>query len=297
MKIVVAPGQGSQTPGFLAPWLKDVSGFRSELEHYSDVVGLDLVELGTNGSEDEIKDTAVAQPLIVAASLAAFRTQLKDISFDAVAGHSVGEFTAAAIAGVLSDAQALVMVSTRAIAMAKAAAEVPSSMAAVLGGEAVDINAKLEALSLLSANYNGAGQVVVAGPKAAILQLVANPPEKARVIELKVAGAFHTPFMESARLELAELRATLRGQPPQLSLYSNQAGQLVDDGEKFLDLLVSQVTNPVRWDKVMIAFQGSNAEVIELPPAGALSGLLKRGVEDCRAIPLRIPQDFEKVEA
>lgn len=297
MKIVVAPGQGSQTPGFLAPWLKDVSGFRSALEHYSDVVGLDLVELGTNGSEDEIKDTAVAQPLIVAASLAAFRTQLKDISFDAVAGHSVGEFTAAAIAGVLSDAQALVMVSTRAIAMAKAAAEVPSSMAAVLGGEAVDINAKLEALSLLSANYNGAGQVVVAGPKAAILQLVANPPEKARVIELKVAGAFHTPFMESARLELAELRATLRGQPPQLSLYSNQAGQLVDDGEKFLDLLVSQVTNPVRWDRVMIALQGSNAEVIELPPAGALSGLLKRGVEDCRAIPLRIPQDFEKVEA
>lgn len=297
MKIVVAPGQGSQTPGFLAPWLKDVSGFRSAIEHYSDVVGLDLIELGTNGSEDEIKDTAVAQPLIVAASLAAFRTQLKDISFDAVAGHSVGEFTAAAIAGVLSDAQALVMVSTRAIAMAKAAAEVPSSMAAVLGGEAVDINAKLEALSLLSANYNGAGQVVVAGPKAAILQLVANPPEKARVIELKVAGAFHTPFMESARLELAELRATLRGQPPQLSLYSNQAGQLVDDGEKFLDLLVSQVTNPVRWDKVMIALQGSNAEVIELPPAGALSGLLKRGVEDCRAIPLRIPQDFEKVEA
>lgn len=297
MKIVVAPGQGSQTPGFLAPWLKDVSGFRSALEHYSDVVGLDLVELGTNGSQDEIKDTAVAQPLIVAASLAAFRTQLKDISFDAVAGHSVGEFTAAAIAGVLSDAQALVMVSTRAIAMAKAAAEVPSSMAAVLGGEAVDINAKLEALSLLSANYNGAGQVVVAGPKAAILQLVANPPEKARVIELKVAGAFHTPFMESARLELAELRATLRGQPPQLSLYSNQAGQLVDDGEKFLDLLVSQVTNPVRWDRVMIALQGSNAEVIELPPAGALSGLLKRGVEDCRAIPLRIPQDFEKVEA
>lgn len=297
MKIVVAPGQGSQTPGFLAPWLKDVSGFRSAIEHYSDVVGLDLVELGTNGSEDEIKDTAVAQPLIVAASLAAFRTQLKDISFDAVAGHSVGEFTAAAIAGVLSDAQALVMVSTRAIAMAKAAAEVPSSMAAVLGGEAVDINAKLEALSLLSANYNGAGQVVVAGPKAAILQLVANPPEKARVIELKVAGAFHTPFMESARLELAELRATLRGQPPQLSLYSNQAGQLVDDGEKFLDLLVSQVTNPVRWDKVMISLQGSNAEVIELPPAGALSGLLKRGVEDCRAIPLRIPQDFEKVEA
>jgi [acyl-carrier-protein] S-malonyltransferase len=297
MRIVVAPGQGSQTPGFLIPWIEDVPGFRHQLEHYAEIVDLDLVRLGTEANEEEIKDTAVAQPLIVAASLAAHRTLLKNLSFDAVAGHSVGEFTAAAISGVLTDAEALVMVSTRALAMAKAAAMIETSMAAVIGGDSDELAARLSELGLQGANYNGAGQVVVAGLKSAVTELVANPPEKARVIELRVAGAFHTNFMESAQLELAQLRTTLTGKTPIMKLYSNQDGQLVTDGEKFLDLLVSQVTNPVRWDKVMAAMQGHNAEIVELPPAGALSGLLKRGVEDCRTVPLRAPQDFEKVEA
>jgi [acyl-carrier-protein] S-malonyltransferase len=297
MRIVVAPGQGSQTPGFLIPWIVDVPGFSHQLEHYAEIVDLDLVRLGTEANEEEIKDTAVAQPLIVAASLAAFRTLLKSLSFDAVAGHSVGEFTAAALSGVLTDAEALVMVSTRALAMAKAAAVIETSMAAVIGGDGDELSVRLYELGLQGANYNGAGQVVVAGLKHSIADLVANPPEKARVIELKVAGAFHTNFMESAQLELAQLRATLTGKTPILKLYSNQDGQLVTDGEQFLDLLVSQVTNPVRWDKVMTAMQGHNAEIVELPPAGALSGLLKRGVEDCRTVPLRTPQDFEKVEA
>ena len=297
MRIVVAPGQGSQAPGFLAPWIEDVQGFRAQLENYSAIVDLDLVRLGTEANEEEIKDTAVAQPLIVAASLAAHRTLLKNLSFDAVAGHSVGEFTAAAISGVLTDAEALVMVSTRALAMAKAAAMIETSMAAVIGGDSDELAARLSELGLQGANYNGAGQVVVAGLKSAVTELVANPPEKARVIELKVAGAFHTNFMDSAQLELAQLRTTLTGKTPIMKLYSNQDGQLVTDGEQFLDLLVSQVTNPVRWDKVMAAMQGHNAEIVELPPAGALSGLLKRGVEDCRTVPLRTPQDFEKVEA
>ncbi len=297
MRIVVAPGQGSQAPGFLAPWIEDVQGFRAQLENYSAIVDLDLVRLGTEAEEDEIKDTAVAQPLIVAASLAAYRTLLKNLSFEAVAGHSVGEFTAAAISGVLTDAEALVMVSTRALAMAKAAAMIETSMAAVIGGDSDELAVRLSELGLQGANYNGAGQVVVAGLKSAITELVANPPEKARVIELKVAGAFHTNFMDSAQLELAQLRTTLTGKAPIMKLYSNQDGQLVTDGEQFLDLLVSQVTNPVRWDRVMAAMQGHNAEIVELPPAGALSGLLKRGVEDCRTVPLRTPQDFEKVEA
>ena len=297
MRIVVAPGQGSQTPGFLIPWIEDVPGFRHQLEHYAEIVDLDLVRLGTEANEEEIKDTAVAQPLIVAASLAAHRTLLKNLSFDAVAGHSVGEFTAAAISGVLTDAEALVMVSTRALAMAKAAAKIETSMAAVIGGDSDELAARLAELGLQGANYNGAGQVVVAGLKTAIAELVTNPPEKTRVIELKVAGAFHTNFMDSAQLELAQLRTTLTGKTPIMKLYSNQDGQSVTDGEQFLDLLVSQVTNPVRWDKVMAAMQGHNAEIVELPPAGALSGLLKRGVEDCRTVPLRAPQDFEKVEA
>lgn len=292
----MAPGQGSQAPGFLSPWISDVPGFSAQLEHYSDIVGLDLVRLGTEAQEDEIKDTAIAQPLIAAASLAAYRTLLGGVSFDAVAGHSVGEFTAAAIAGVLTDAEALVMVSARALAMAKAASKVETSMAAVIGGDSAELESKLVLHGLQSANYNGAGQVVVAGLKSAISQLVANPPEKTRVIELKVAGAFHTHFMEGARLELAQLRTSLTGKTPVMKLYSNQAGQLVKDGEQFLDLLVSQVTSSVRWDKVMLAMTGQHAEIIELPPAGALSGLLKRGVDDCRTVPLRTPQDFEKVE-
>jgi len=296
LRIVVAPGQGSQSPGFLVPWIEEVPGFLEQLRHYSDVVDLDLVSLGTEGPEETIKDTAVAQPLIVAASLAAFRTLMKDVPVQAVAGHSVGEFTAAAIAGVLSDAEALVMVSTRAIAMAKAAAQVETSMAAVIGAEESELESKLEQLSLQGANFNGAGQVVVAGLKDSIQKLIADPPQRARVIELKVAGAFHTHFMESARVELAAMRRNLTGKTPVMNLYSNQGGQLVTDGETFLDLLVSQVTNPVRWDKVMVDLRGLEAEIVELPPAGALSGLLKRGVEDCRSVPLRNPQDFEKVE-
>lgn len=296
MKLIVAPGQGSQTPGILIPWIEEVVGFRTQLEHYSDIVGLELVRLGTEADEDEIKDTAIAQPLIVAASLAAYRTLLKGVEFEGVAGHSVGEFTAAAISGVLTDAEALVMVSTRAIAMAKSAAKIETSMAAVIGGDSSALKVRLTELGLQSANFNGAGQVVVAGLKSSIAALVESPPEKARVIELKVAGAFHTSFMESAAIELAGLRSTLIGKTPTMSLYSNQNGQLVTDGEHFLDLLVSQVTNPVRWDKVMAAMQGHGAQIVELPPAGALSGLLKRGVEDCRTVPLRTPQDFEKVE-
>jgi (acyl-carrier-protein) S-malonyltransferase len=296
LRIVVAPGQGSQSPGFLVPWIEEVPGFLEQLRHYSDVVDLDLVSLGTEGSEETIKDTAVAQPLIVAASLTAFRTLMKDVPVQAVAGHSVGEFTAAAIAGVLSDAEALVMVSTRAIAMAKAAAQVETSMAAVIGAEESELESKLEQLSLQGANFNGTGQVVVAGLKVSIQKLIADPPQRARVIELKVAGAFHTHFMESARVELATMRSNLTGKTPVMNLYSNQGGQLVTDGETFLDLLVSQVTNPVRWDKVMVGLRGLEAEIVELPPAGALSGLLKRGVEDCRSVPLRNPQDFEKVK-
>ena len=296
MRIIVAPGQGSQAPGFLAPWIEEVPGFKAQLEHYSEIVGLELVRLGTDADEDEIKDTAIAQPLIVAASLAAYRTLLKGVDFDAVAGHSMGEFTAAAISGVLSDAEALVMVSNRALAMAKAASTIETSMAAVIGGDSLELEARLDELDLQSANFNGAGQVVVAGLKKSIIELVESPPERARVIELKVAGAFHTSFMQSAALELAELRTTLIGKPPTMQLYSNQNGQLVTDGEQFLDLLVSQITNPVRWDKVMTAMQGLGAQIVELPPAGALSGLLKRGVEDCRTVPLRTPQDFEKVD-
>ena len=296
MRLVVAPGQGSQSEGFLASWIDEVPGFRQLLTEYSAFVDLDLAGLGSDGSEEEIKNTAIAQPLIVAASLASYRTLFTNVEVDAVAGHSVGEFAAAAIAGVLSDEEALKLVTIRAKAMAKAANEADTSMAAVLGGDFNAVVSAIEEHGLSVANFNGAGQLVAAGAISGIRSLIANPPEKARVIELKVAGAFHTSYMESAKRELAEAAQSLSPKDPVMPLYSNEAGQLVDSGDGFLELLVSQVSNPVRWDLVMQNFSGKSAEVIELLPAGALSGLFKRGVQDCRTVALKSPADFEKVE-
>ena len=296
MRLVVAPGQGSQSEGFLAAWIDEVPGFRQLLSEYSAFVDLDLAGLGSAGSEEEIKNTAIAQPLIVAASLASYRTLFTNVEVDAVAGHSVGEFAAAAIAGVLSDEEALKLVTIRAKAMAKAANEADTSMAAVLGGDFNAVVSAIEENGLSVANFNGAGQLVAAGAISGIRSLIANPPEKARVIELKVAGAFHTSYMESAKRELAEAAQSLSPKNPVMPLYSNEAGQLVDSGDAFLELLVSQVSNPVRWDLVMQNFSGKSAEVIELLPAGALSGLFKRGVQDCRTVALKSPADFEKVE-
>lgn len=296
MRVVVAPGQGSQSEGFLTSWLDEVAGFKEKLAEYSSFTQLDLIELGTTGSEEQIKDTAIAQPLIVAAALASYRTLMGGLSVDATAGHSVGEFTAAAIAGVLTDEEALKLVAIRARAMARAAAEVETSMAAVLGGELDAVLEAIEHHNLTPANYNGTGQIVAAGSKAGIQALIASPPEKARVIELKVAGAFHTNYMKSAQTELAEAASELSPMDPIMPLFSNQAGQLISSGSEFLDLLVSQVSNPVRWDLVMENFKGKSAEVVELLPAGALSGLFKRAVEDCRTVALKSPSDFEKVE-
>ena len=292
--LIVAPGQGSQSEGFLAPFIEQVASFRELLSEYSEVVDLDLIELGTAASEERIKDTAIAQPLIVAASLASFRT-LPALGFDGVAGHSVGEFTAAAIAGVMDDATALKLVSVRSKAMAKAAAKVDTSMAAVIGGEISDVEVALASHNLVGANYNGANQIVAAGLTKDVRALVSNPPEKARVIELKVAGAFHTQFMDDAKLELEEYAKGLDFNDPTIALWSNQAGQLIESGSEFVRLLVNQVSNPVRWDLVMQQFVGRSAQIVELLPGGALSGLLKRAVEDCRTVPLRTPQDFEKV--
>jgi [acyl-carrier-protein] S-malonyltransferase len=292
--IIVAPGQGAQSEGFLLPWIEQVAGFRELFESYSEYSGLDLLEMGTTATEEQIRDTAVAQPLIVAASLASYRT-MPAVRIDGAAGHSVGEFTAAAISGVLSDEQAMSLVSVRAKAMAKAAAKVDTGMAAVIGGDAIEVATLLDALELTGANHNGAGQLVAAGLRTDIAKLIENPPEKARVIELKVAGAFHTSFMAEAQEELRIAAGSVSPNDPMMPLWSNQAGQLVSSGTEYLDLLIHQVSNPVRWDLVMQNFVGMAATTVELSPAGVLSGLLKRAVEDCRPVPLRSPQDFEKV--
>ncbi|NCV35495.1 MAG: ACP S-malonyltransferase [Actinobacteria bacterium] len=295
MLIIACPGQGSQTPGFLSPWLEVYPQLEATLTSLGEACGADLVRLGTTAEEEEIKDTANAQRLIVGSALAVYRTVFESKKVDGVLGHSVGEFAAAAIAGVIGDNDAMQLVAKRADAMAEAAAKTPTSMAAVLGGEEADVLKAIGQLELEPANFNGSGQIVAAGAKAAIQRLVESPPEKARVIELKVAGAFHTSFMESAKKPVAEVAEGFSAKDPEIKLWSNVDGAQVQDGTAFLSSLVSQIASPVRWDKCMTSLSGLSATVVELPPAGALAGLTKRGVLDATAIALKTPADVEKV--
>ena len=295
MLIIACPGQGSQTPGFLSPWLEVYPQLEATLTSLGEACGADLVRLGTTAEEEEIKDTANAQRLIVGSALAVYRTVFESKKVDGVLGHSVGEYAAAAIAGVIGDNDAMQLVAKRADAMAEAAAKTPTSMAAVLGGEEADVLKAIGQLELEPANFNGSGQIVAAGAKAAIERLVESPPEKARVIELKVAGAFHTSFMESAKKPVAEVAEGFSAKDPEIKLWSNVDGAQVQDGTAFLSSLVSQIASPVRWDKCMTSLSGLSATVVELPPAGALAGLTKRGVLDATAIALKTPADVEKV--
>jgi len=297
MRFLACPGQGSQTPGFLVPWIERVPGFSKVLAELSDACDKDLLFLGTEADEETIKDTSNSQPLIVAASIAAFRTSLAKLDFQGVVGHSVGEFAAAAIAGVLTDESAMQLVSVRANAMAHEASKEPSSMAAILGGEEAEVLSAIGEHGLTPANYNGAGQIVAAGSKAGIAALIASPPEKARVIELKVAGAFHSPFMFGAEGTLQAAASVVPTSDPQMTLLSNQSGQVISSGEEFLSLLVGQVSRPVRWDKCMATMDTLGVTLIELPPAGALAGLAKRGMPNSTAIAIKTPDDLVKIEA
>ena len=297
MVIVGCPGQGSQTEGFLIPWLEQIVEFKMELEKLSEASGLDLVRLGSSASELEIKDTAIAQPLIVASSIAGFRAGLSNTPISGVLGHSVGEFAAAAIAGILSDDEAITLVKIRGEAMARAAKAEKTSMAAILGGESGEIQSKLDELGLSIANYNGSGQLVAAGLSSDILRLIENPPERSRVIELKVAGAFHTHFMDSAVPELSQAAAKMKPKDPEIAIWSNVDGQLVNSGQDFLDSLVRQVSSPVRWDACMESLPTEPFTFVELPPAGALAGMVKRAVSTASPVALRKPIDLEKVPA
>jgi len=290
---VLAPGQGAQTPGFLTPWL-ELPGFADRLGWWSAVTGLDLITLGTTADADTIRDTAVAQPLLVAAGLAVAGVLFDDPVRGAVtAGHSVGEFTAAAVAGAISPEAALVFVRERGIAMGAASAVTPTGMSAVLGGEPDEVMTAFAALGLTAANRNGGGQVVAAGRLDALEQLAADPPAKARVRPLSVAGAFHTEFMAPARDALARLAPGVPVHDPRMTLLSNADGSVMASGPELVRRLVAQVAAPVRWDLCMATLRdlGVNA-VIELPPAGALTGLVKRVLPGVETVALKAPEDL-----
>jgi [acyl-carrier-protein] S-malonyltransferase len=291
MLVVLCPGQGSQTPGFLEPWL-ELDSFASVVASLSEASGIDIAKHGTQSDADTIRDTAVAQPLIVAASIAS-ALEL-GTGFSAVAGHSVGEFAAAALAGILTPEDAIRAVSVRSRAMAAAAALEPTSMAAVLGGEQSVVLERLEQLDLYPANFNGAGQIVAAGSAEAIAAMVAEGPAGARVIQLQVAGAFHTRYMEPAVAELASFASGLAAASPTRRIWSNQAGQELTDGREYVDLLVGQVASSVRWDACMQAFADAGVTaVLEVSPAGALAGLAKRALPGVEILALKTPDHLD----
>lgn len=294
MIVIVCPGQGSQTPGFLEPWLAE-STYRDHLAELSDAAGIDLAAHGTTSDADTIRDTAVAQPLIVAAGLLALRPLLegRDNKIGGVAGHSVGELTAAAAAGIFSEHDSMTLVRERSQGMAEAAALTPTGMSAVIGGDEDELLSTLERLDLHPANFNGAGQIVVAGELAALETLPSNAPAGSRVIPLQVAGAFHTRYMSSAVERLRAAAANVSTHTPRFAIWTNHDGRPVSDGSTFRDLLVGQVSSPVRWDRTMASFADAGVTgIIEVTPAGALVGLAKRALKGVPTLPIKTPDDL-----
>ncbi|MGW3850986.1 ACP S-malonyltransferase [Streptomyces fagopyri] len=296
MLVLVAPGQGAQTPGFLTPWL-DLPGAADRLAAWSDAIGLDLAHYGTQADADAIRDTAVAQPLLVAAGLlsAAALGDVSALAPGAVAGHSVGEITAAAFAGVLNDTAALTLVRTRGLAMAEAAAVTRTGMSALLGGDPETTVPHLEKLGLTPANVNGGGQIVAAGTLEQLAALEADKPDGVRrVVALKVAGAFHTHHMAPAVEALARAAEDLNPADPLVTYVSNKDGQAVKSGADVLKRLVGQVANPVRWDLCMETFQELGATaLIEVCPGGTLTGLAKRALPGVKTLALKTPDDLD----
>jgi [acyl-carrier-protein] S-malonyltransferase len=299
MLLIAAPGQGAQTPGFLSPWL-ELPGFADRLGAWSELAGCDLIRCGTTADADEIRDTAVAQPLLVAAAIAtavdhllngAHRTSRQSV---AVAGHSVGELAAGVLAGVISADDAMRLVRVRAQGMAAAAAAEETGMTAVLGGDEAEVLAAIGACGLTPANVNGAGQIVAAGTMPQLAAFAAAPPAGARLRPLSVAGAFHTHHMASAEEALKQAAQDVQASDPVRPLLSNADGFLVRSGKDWLDRIAGQVSAPVRWDKCMQTMSdlGVNA-LIELPPAGTLTGLAKRALRGIRVVALKTPDDLD----
>jgi [acyl-carrier-protein] S-malonyltransferase len=299
MLALLAPGQGSQTPGFLAPWLEDAKAAEL-IGNWSQVIGIDLKRLGTVADADEIRDTANAQPLLVAGGLIGagqlFGEKLLNVSY--VAGHSVGEITACVFAGALDQVSAMKLVATRGAQMAIAAKGSNTGMSAVLGGERDVVIAAINAAGLTAANENGAGQIVAAGSLTALAALAENPPEGSRVRALAVSGAFHTSTMVPAVSHLATLAASLHATDPMIPFISNKDGAVIESGREILDRIVGQIAGPVRWDLCMETMAKCGVTgVIEVPPAGTLVGLVKRAQSEIQTFALKGPEDLAAAQA
>ncbi len=296
MLIITAPGQGAQTPGFLAPWL-ELPGVTERLGTASELTGCDLIRYGTTASAEEIRDTAVAQPLLVAAAIVAAAalpgSDLGSVPADATAGHSVGELAAGVLAGVLAEDDALRLVGVRGRAMAQAAAAEPTGMTAVLGGDTEAVLAAIARAGLTPANVNTTGQIVAAGTLEELAAFAAEPPPGARLRPLQVAGAFHTRYMAPAVAALRDAAAGTEVSDPGIPLLSNADGAAVTTGKEWLERIIAQVAAPVRWDLCMSTMAGLGVTgFIELPPAGTLTALAKRALPGVAQLALKTPDQL-----
>lgn len=303
MRALLAPGQGAQRSGMLLPWLADPAA-ADRLERWSDITGLDLRLLGTTADEAAIRETHVAQPLLVATALLALRrwlptTEAVHAACGLVAGHSVGEFVAAAAAGVLTDDDAMRLVAIRGRAMSRACAPVGATgMTAILGGEDVAVAAAISAAGAVVATVNARGQVVAAGSAAALATLAANPPAGARLVALPVAGAFHTATMAAAVSDLRTAFDDITPGPVRVPMVLNRDGQITSDPGEVIAEMITQVAAPVRWDlcQAQIAASGVT-EVIELPPSGTLTALARREMPTAARVPVNTPADLPGAES
>ncbi|MDN5806158.1 MAG: ACP S-malonyltransferase [Brevibacterium sp.] len=291
MLAITCPGQGAQKSGFLSSFL-ELDAFAAQIDELSAASGIDLRRHGTESDDETIKDTALAQPLLVASAIAC--SAELGAKADYVAGHSVGEIAAAQIAGVLSPADAMRFVAVRATGMAAAAAQTPTGMSAVIGGEPDDVLAALDAAGLTPANVNGGGQTVAAGSRENLEKLAENPPERARVIPLPVAGAFHTEYMASATEDLATTASALEITDPSTDILSNSDGTVVTTGQDYVDRLVRQVTNPVRWDLCQETLLNAGITgMIELVPGGTLTGIARRAMKGVETFAIKSAADLD----
>ncbi|MDF1604161.1 acyltransferase domain-containing protein [Nocardioides sp. YIM 152315] len=302
MLVIVAPGQGAQTPGFLEPWLEDPT-FASRFEWLSTVAGIDLAHYGTEADADTIRDTQIAQPLLVATGLVAALELFPHPTdafgkVSAVAGHSVGEIAAAAGARVITAEQAMVLVRERGKAMAQAAGTTPTGMTAVLGGDREEVLAAIEKHGLTAANDNGPGQLVAAGTMEQLAAFADEPPAKARLMPLSVAGAFHTHHMEPAVGHLASLARSVSVHDPRTRVISNRDGRVVHDGREVLARIVGQIASPVRWDLCMDTMLDLGVTgFLEMPPAGTLTGIARRALKGVETFALKTPDQLDEARA
>ncbi len=297
MLALVAPGQGSQSVGMLAPWVAD-SQTKDLVESWSELISVDLLKLGQLGTAEEIKSTDIAQLLIFITSyLSSLALDLRNAKDSSIvyAGHSVGEFAAYSLAGTFEVDQALRLVAKRGQAMLSATKVFSKTgMSAVLGGNKEEVLSYLREFDLIPANINSNGQIIAAGSLENLERLSSSPLEGTRIRPLEVSAAFHTKFMEPAVSQFTEIFKTLSVNSPRQIVLSNKNGERLSKPTDIMENLIQQVISPVRWDlcqakMVELGVTG----MLELAPGGTLCGIAKKEIPNVETFAIKSPEDIQ----